>query len=291
MRRQVPVLLLCGLLSACGKTDALVVGSKPFTESELVGEMIAQLAEASGAVVERKFFVGGVVCFKSLQTRDMDIYVEYTGTGLVSLLNEPAMTDPAKVYDRVQREFEARWGLRWQKPLGFNNTYALVMRRKHAEELGIRKISELKTKGLKLRCGWDLVFYDRPDGYRGMVEHYDMEFCKSSSNMNSGLMYSALAKGQVDVISAYATDGRIHTLDLVTLEDDLKFFPPYDAAPLAAPSAFEKVPGLRAGLDALAGKLSDEKMMRLNAAVDSDNRPAREVAREFLLQEGLINPQ
>lgn len=275
------------LLAGCGRSSELVVGSKPFTESEIVGEMVALLAESLGVPVRRRFLMGGMVCFQSLRSGDMDVYVEYTGTGLVSILQEPAMQGRERVYRRVEEEFRRRWGLLWGRPLGFNNTYALVMRPAAARRLKVRRLSDLRRLKGRLRCGWDLVFADRPDGYRGLRER-GLGFCASEAQMDPGLLYGALAAGHVDVISGYATDGRVASLGLRVLEDDSAFFPPYDAAPLLAPSALRKAPGLREKLDALAGRLTDEKMTRLNALVDAEKRRARDVAREFLQAEGLL---
>ena len=268
-----------------GASHTVVIGSKPFTESELLGEMIAQLAEAAGARVERKFYMGGSVCFDSVKNGLMDAYVEYTGTGLVAHLKEPAQTGSARVYAKVKREYRRRWGLDLLSPLGFNNTYAIAMRRSDAQARGLRSLSGLKGRGL--RCGFDLEFADRPDGYPGLLRRYG-EFCRETKQMNPGLLYAALANGELDAISAYATDGRIRTLDLVVLEDDRNFFPPYDAAVLAGPKLFRKAPGLAEKLESLAGSIDDAEMARLNAEVDSKKRRAAEVAREFLTGKGLL---
>lgn len=279
--------LLLALAAGCGGgSPALVVGSKPFAESELLGELVAQLAEADGAKVERKFYLGGQVCFEALKTGDVDVYGEYTGTGLVNILGEPPATDPDAVYARVKSEFAARWGLQWLPRLGFNNTYALVVR-PDAAARGLTALSGL-TKAKGLRCGFDLEFADRPDGYKGLVKALGGPFCAEVRQMAPELMYDALARGDVDVISGYSTDGRIASLGLRVLGDDKRFFPPYHAAPLAGPKAFVKAPKLRARLEALAGRLTDAKMTRLNAAVVADKRQAKDVAREFLVSEGLI---
>lgn len=285
MRRLVAALLLA---AGCSRGPApLVVGSKPFAESELLGEMLAQLAEADGTRVERKFYLGGQVCFEALKSGDLDLYAEYTGTGLVNILGEAPLPGSDAVYARVKREFEGRWGLEWGERLGFNNTYALVARPADAARFGA--LSGL-AQARGLRCGFDLEFADRPDGYKGLARALGRPFCAEVRQMAPGLMYEALARGEVDAISGYSTDGRIAALGLAVLRDDLGFFPPYDAAPLAGPKAFEKAPRLRARLSALAGRLTDAKMTRLNAAVVSDKRQAKDVAREFLAAEGLLSP-
>lgn len=282
------VLAVLVLAAGCAKGPAaLVVGSKPFAESEILGELIAQLAEADGVRVERKFFLGGQVCFEALKKGDVDLYGEYTGTGLVNILGEPPVTDPDAVYARVKDEFAKRWGLEWLPRLGFNNTYAMVARQDDAARRGLAALSDLsKAKGL--RCGFDLEFADRPDGYKGLAKALGGPFCAEMRQMAPDLMYDALARGDVDVISGYSTDGRIAALKLVALADDRRFFPPYDAAPLAGPKAFAKAPKLRARLEALAGRLTDAKMTRLNAAVVAEHRQAKDAARDFLASEGLL---
>lgn len=281
------LLALC-LLAACSSGPApLVVASKPFPESELIGELVALLAEADGVRVERKFYLGGQVCFEALKKGDVDLYGEYTGTGLVNILGEPPAVDPEAVYARVKAEFAARWRLEWLPRLGFNNTYALVVRPQEAARRGLSSLSGLpKAKGL--RCGFDLEFADRPDGYKGLVKTLGGPFCAEVRQMAPDLMYDALARGDVDLISGYSTDGRIAALKLQVLADDARFFPPYDAAPLAGPKAFEKAPKLRARLAGLAGRLTDAEMSRLNAAVVAEKRQAKDVAREFLAAQGLL---
>ncbi|TPW19888.1 MAG: periplasmic glycine betaine/choline-binding (lipo)protein of an ABC-type transport system (osmoprotectant binding protein), partial [Elusimicrobia bacterium] len=281
-------LLALTLLVGCsGGPAPLVVGSKPFPESELIGELVAQLAEADGARVDRKFYLGGQVCFEALKKGDVDVYGEYTGTGLVNILGEPPATDPEAVFARVKTEFASRWGLEWLPRLGFNNTYAMLVRPQDAAARGLKALSGLpKTNGL--RCGFDLEFADRPDGYKGLAAALGGPFCAEVRQMAPDLMYDALARGDVDLISGYSTDGRIAALRLQVLADDKRFFPPYDAAPLAGPKAFAKAPKLRARLEALAGRLTDAKMTRLNAAVVAEKRQAKDVAREFLAAEGLL---
>jgi glycine betaine/choline ABC-type transport system substrate-binding protein len=283
------LLLLAALACSCSpQSQSIIVGSKPFTESEIIGEITSQLLESQGLRVERKFYMGGAVCFNSLKSGNMDLYVEYTGTGLVNLLHEPAMCDPKKVYGRVKDEFQKRWGLIWASPLGFNNTYAIVMRRSDSQKLGLNSISDLKKAGRKFYCGFDFEFTDRPDGYKGLLRHYGTDFCSSISQLSPGLMYQALADGKVDLISGYATDGRILSLGLTALKDDLAFFPPYEAAALVSPHALKKDPEIMWKLSALAGRISDKEITQLNAEVDSQKHPVPETARKFLLLKGLI---
>lgn len=285
MRRLAALLLL---LTACGRgPEPLRVGSKPFTESELLAELVAQLAETDGVPVERRPYLGGSVCFDSLRSGALDAYAEYTGTGLVNILGEPASRDRAAVFARVKDEFARRWGLLWTPPLGFENSYALVVRADRAKKEGWARVSDLRGRR-DLACGFDLEFADRPDGWKGLREAYGLRACKDVKQMNPGLLYDALAGGQVDLISGYSTDGRIATLGLRVLDDDRRFFPPYEAAVLLGPRAREKAPRLEARLARLAGRVSPEEMRAMNAAVDSGGKRVRDVAREFLAAEGLL---
>lgn len=285
MRRLAALLLL---LTACGRgPEPLRVGSKPFTESELLAELVAQLAETDGVPVERRPYLGGSVCFDSLRSGALDAYAEYTGTGLVNILGEPASRDRAAVFARVKDEFARRWGLLWTPPLGFENSYALVVRADRAKKEGWARVSDLRGRE-GLVCGFDLEFADRPDGWKGLRDAYGLRACKDVKQMNPGLLYDALAGGQVDLISGYSTDGRIATLGLKVLDDDRRFFPPYEAAALLGPAAREKAPGLEARLGRLAGRVSPEEMRAMNAAVDSGGKRVRDVAREFLAAEGLL---
>jgi glycine betaine/choline ABC-type transport system substrate-binding protein len=289
LKRLLAAVAAASLLAACAKGPApLRVGSKSFTESEIVGEMVALLAESDGVKVERHFYMSGVICFESLKRGDLDAYVEYTGTGLVNLLREPPQNDPAAVYARVKSEFRNRWDLTWEPPLGFNNTYALVVRRSDAEKNGWNTISDLTRTQAKLSCGFDMEFDDRPDGWKGLRKVYGYDACPDVKQMNSGLMYDAIHNGHVDLISGYTTDGRIQTMGLKVLTDDKHFFPPYQGAPLLGPKAFQKDPKLEGRLKALAGRISDDEMRAMNAEVDAGHRPAREVAREFLKTKGLL---
>ena len=218
---------------------AVSIGGKQFTEQEVLGEIMALMIEAhAGLRVNRRLNLGGtMICFNALRAGDLDLYAEYTGTGLVNILDEEPTTDPEATYARVQEAFGEQYGLAWLEPLGFNNTYTLTMRRQQAEEIGIRTISDLAEHVRSgdepvLTAAFDDEFFTRPDGYPGLAGHYGFQFARSPRQMDIGLMYRACADGTVDVINAFATDGRIQAYDLVVLEDDKDYFPPYFAAPL-----------------------------------------------------------
>ena len=273
------------------------IGGKDFTEQSLLCEMMAILIEENTDLsVERHSFLGGtMVCFNGLRGGDLDIYPEYTGTGLVNILGQEAIADPDAAYNVVKKQFAKKYDLVWLKPFGFNNTYTLTMRTKQAEELGIQTFSDLgkhlqSGKEPELTAGFTHEFLDRPDGYKGLSDKYGFTFSDEPKGLDPGLMYKACADGSVDVICAFATDGRIAAFDLVTLDDDQRFFPPYYAAPLIRRETLEKHPRLEGLLNKLAGAINDQTMQQLNYQVDrpSSPRKAADVARDFLRKQGLI---
>ncbi|MFH1731497.1 MAG: glycine betaine ABC transporter substrate-binding protein [Planctomycetota bacterium] len=294
-------LLACPLLLLAGCTDrsaqpSITVGSKHFTEQEILGEMIAILVEENTDIrVNRKLNLGGtMLCFNGLRSGDLDVYVEYTGTGLVNILEREVVTDPDKAYQIVKDTFAEKYGLTWLGPLGFNNTYTLTMRRAHAEELEVETISDLAAhirRGGEVAAAFDAEFFTRPDGYPGLQKHYGFEFPDRPKQMDPGLMYRTIADEGVDVIDGFATDGRIPAYGLVTLEDDKGFFPPYYAAPLVRRDTLKRHPELEALLNKLAGTISDETMQKLNYEVDENGRKAADVAREFLVSQGLLQAE
>lgn len=266
--------------------DVVAIGSKAFTEGIILGEILAQKIEQSGVRVERRFNLGGTnICFEALRTGAIDLYAEYTGTGLMAILEQPPMSDPAAVRKTVTEQFAARYDLVWLDPLGFNNTYALAMSQRRADQLGIHKISDL-ARHPDLRAGFASEFLARADGWPGLQAKYGLRFGDGPLAMEAGLMYQAAAVGQVDVISAYSTDGRIDTLALVVLEDDRQFFPPYEAAALARRETLAKHASLRETLATLAGRISEPEIRKMNADVDAGTKSAAEVAADFLRRTG-----
>lgn len=285
------------------------VGSKDFTESIILGEIVALILEDAGYEVDRQFNLGGTaVVHEAIVNGEVDTYVEYTGTGLLAILGEelpemkqasPDAATPAvgatptssigidPVYDIVAREYPEQFGLEWLQPWGFNNTYALAMRQEDVESLGISTISDLKDHAGELTFGATQEFLVREDGLPGLEETYDIAF-GDSVGLDPGLMYGALDGGDVDVISAFATDGRIAALGLVLLEDDMGFFPPYYAAPVVRQDLLEASPEVADLLNQLAGQITDSEMADLNFQVDDGGAEAIDVARGFLEAEGLI---
>jgi osmoprotectant transport system substrate-binding protein len=274
-----------------GGTKSITIGAKHFTEQEVLGEIMAQLIEAKTDIaVVRKFNLGGtMVCFDALRTGDIDLYPEYTGTGLVNILKEKVVRDPDKVYQTVKSGFERRYKLVWLRPFGFNNTYTLTMRKKQAESLGATNISDLRHYRNDLQPGFDAEFLERPDGYRGLTRYYGFSFSKSPIQMDPGLMYKALSEGAVDVVDGFATDGRIQAYRLIALHDDKDFFPPYYAAPLIREETLKEYPEVGKVLNHLAGIISDGTMRHLNYKIDGEGERPSDVAREFLRSRGLID--
>lgn len=270
--------------------DTIRIGSKNFTEQVIIGEIMAiMLEENTDLRIDRRFNLAGtMVCFNSLRTGALDIYAEYTGTALSVILDEDLRSDPDEVYELVKSEYIERWNLHWLEPFGFDNAYTLTMRRSQADELGISTVSELVEVAGGLTAGFDAEFLNRSDGYPGLRERYGLEFKDRPRQMDPGLMYRAAADGRVDVICGFATDGRIPALDLVILEDDKDFFPPYHAAPVVHGDVVEKRPEVVEILNRLRGLIDDETMQYLNYEVDGNGRRPADVAREFLRKRGLI---
>ncbi|MFJ7725794.1 glycine betaine ABC transporter substrate-binding protein [Neobacillus sp. NPDC097160] len=270
--------------------DKIIIGSKNFSESMILGNMLADIIENKTDIqVERKLNLGGTqVAFSAIKNGDIDLYVEYTGTGLVNILNQPPESDPDKVYDYVQREFKQKYNIELLKPLGFNNTYALAVRQDTANEYGLNTISDLAKVSGNLIMGPTIEFPNREDGLIGLSKTYNMEF-KDVKAVDGGLRYTALKNHKSDVIDAFSTDGLLEAFKLKVLKDDQNFFPPYYAVPIIKEETLKEHPELKKAINTLSGKLSDEKMRELNYKVDSLKQSPAKVAKEFLEKEGLLD--
>ncbi|WP_170066117.1 glycine betaine ABC transporter substrate-binding protein [Neomoorella humiferrea] len=285
-------ILLLGIVGCGGGPevkDTVVVGSKDFTENIILGEIMAQLIEAhTDLKVERKLNLGGtLVNFNALKKGDLDLYADYTGTGLVAILKKDVINDPQKAYDTVQKEYNEQLKLKWLKPFGFNNTYTLAVREEVAQQRNLQKISDLKNVASEMVFGAEQEFFNRPDGYDGLIATYGLNF-KSAKQMETGLKYEAIGNKMVDIIDAFSTDGQLITYNLKILEDDKHFFPPYFAAPLVRMDTLEKYPQLEEVLNKLAGQLNDDEMRQLNYQVDEEKKEVAQVARDFLKKKSLI---
>ncbi len=270
------------------QTETVRVGSKNFTEQEILGELVAQLIERhTDLKVERRFGLGGTdICHAALVGGQLDLYVEYTGTALLNTLKHSVINSPDDAFRVVAQAYRDRYGLEWLPPIGFNNTYAITVRGDLADELGLTTISDLRHPAGQLSGGFTSEFMERPDGYPGLRKAYGLKL-RSTVDLDPGLMYRAVAAGQVDVVCAFATDGRIAEYGLRVLEDDRHFFPPYDAAPVVRSALLRDHPEIRDALAALAGTISDEDMRLMNHAVDVlRQKPARVVRRWLDQREG-----
>jgi osmoprotectant transport system substrate-binding protein len=280
-----------GFLSACKRNPAkkLVIGSKFFTEQVVLAELLAQHIEMrTGVVVERKTNLGGTLLIhKAMLAGDLDLYAEYTGTALTGVLGETPRGDARTTYERVKELYAQRFGLEVTEPLGFENTFAMVVRSNDAERLHLKNMSDLAAVAPRLHAAVGYEFLERPDGFRGWSQTYGLRFAETPRVMDLGLLYRALTQHQADIVAGNSTDGLIAALRLVPLNDDKHYFPPYDAVPVVRREALEQVSQLRAALADLAGKISAEDMRRMNAAVDADQRDVRTVVREFRHAKGL----
>ncbi len=272
-----------------GSGESIVVGSKNFTEQIVLAELFAQQIEAhSAAHVERKLNLGGTfICQAALVSGKIDLYPEYTGTALMAVLNDPPQTDPAEVFRRVQEEYRARFNVEVMPPLGFNNTFAMVVRGEDAETLHLRTISDIAPYAAKWRTGFGYEFMERPDGYRGWLAAYGLHFSGEPHILDLGLLYRALADKQVDLVAGNSTDGVITSLHMFALDDDRHYFPPYEAVPLVRLATLEKHPEVRDAIGALAGKISVDEMRQMNYSVDGQHRDPADVVREFRKSKGL----
>ena len=275
--------LLCSFSLPAWASDTIVVGSKNFMESRLLAEMFAQLIEARTklTVTRRLGLAGTQVCFEALKTGGIDLYPEYTGTGLVTILGEPPMNEPTAVLNRVRAQFLEKWNIWWIAPLGFDNSYALALRRDRAQALGLRTISDLSRIAPTLKAGFGYEFIKRPDGLPGLQQQYGLQF-KEVVGMQQTLKYQATANGDVDLLDVYTTDGRLSVYDFLVLEDDRHFFPPYDATALVRGETLERHPELASVLSLLTNALTPERMRSWNLLVQEQGQPVTLVAREML---------
>jgi osmoprotectant transport system substrate-binding protein len=285
------VLIVVFCLSACHKApqSKIIVGSKFFTEQVILAELLAQYIETkTGIPVIRKTNLGGsLLVHKALLAGELDLYVEYTGTALTAVLNESPQGDSSAVYKRVKQLYADRFHLEVTEPLGFENTFAMVIRGDEAKNLNLQKISDITAVAPKWRAGVGYEFLERPDGFRGWSARYNLHFAESPKVMDLGLIYRALVDHQVDIVAGNSTDGLIDSLGLVALEDDRHYFPPYDAVPIVRQSTLAQFPQLRGALADLAGKLSAADIRRLNYAVDAQHQDAAVVVRAFRRSRGL----
>ena len=295
LRASALILVSCGAWTQTVHAQAnerrrIVVASKPFGESFILAELFAQLLEHRGFDVDRRPGLGATeVAFSAVRSGAVDLYPEYTGTGLLAVLHEPPERDPAKVFDRVSREFRSRYGVRWLPPLGFENTYAIAVRRETAARYSLATLSDLARAAPQLSAGLTADFIERKDGLPGLRSAYGMSF-RGVRPLGQAVKYQALSSGAVDVIDGYSTDGFIAKYDLVVLRDDKRFFPPYEAAALAGARLQHEQPAAIAALTELSGRLDVTTMRKLNARLEVNREPVDRIARSELEALGLTTP-
>lgn len=293
MQRIILLFLLPLLFASCTRRNTIVVGAKAFTEGYLLGHMAVMILEEAGYDVEEQFGLATAAMRGALETGQIDLYYEYTGTAYTVYAkgSDPAvMTDSARVLQAVRAYDSATHDLIWLQPIPFDDTYALLMRDSTAERMGIRSLSDLARLihgGNAVRIAVDAEFYERPDGLKALLRHYELPE-RDIVKLDAGLAYQALVKGEVEVGMGYSTDGRIPAYSLRVLEDDRSFFPAYNPAAVVRQELLLRNPGVRAALERLNEHLDEATISRLNAEVDIHHRDPRKVARRWMMELGLI---
>ncbi len=284
MRFGLPLSALSLVFLGCARADHVVVASKNFTEQDILGEIVAQQIEnRTGLAVERRFHLGGTfVCHEALIGGQADVYVEYTGTALVAILKQPVTGSADSALARVRAAYTGQFGAEWLAPLGFNNTFAMIVRQDDAARLPARTLSAAVPFAKSWKGGFGYEFIERADGFPGLSQAYGLTLAGAPVVMDLGLTYRALADRRVDLIAGNSTDGQIEALHLVALEDDRHYFPPYQAVPVARAAMLQRHPEVRRALEELGGTMTDAAMRRMNYLVDVEHQDVKEVAREFL---------
>ena len=283
--------LCCIALTSCSppRPDYPIIGAKNFTEQVVLGELLAQEIEAKSHLkVERRFYLAGsYICHQALIAGRIDAYVEYTGTALTAILKQPLARDPHMVLDTVRHLYASQYNVVAGPPLGFENTFAMVIRGDDARRLHLSTLSQAAQFAPQWRLGVGYEFEQRPDGLPGLSAAYNLRFAGPPRTMDLGLLYRALNAHQVDMIAANSTDGPIRSFGLTVLEDDRHYFPPYQAVPLVRSDALKRWPQIQSALDALAGRITAEDMRGMNEAIDGAHRDPADVVKEFRNRKGL----
>jgi osmoprotectant transport system permease protein len=264
---------------------AVVLGSKDFTESLVLAEIVAQMLEAKGVSVQRQFDLGGNLPHEAVVNGTIDLYPEYTGTSFTAILHHQPVADPRAVYEQVKREYSEKFGVEVSQPLGFENTYAILVRADDARRLNLTTITSAVGPARRWRAGFGQDFVVRADGFPGLSKAYGLEFAEVRE-MELSLTYIALAEKQVDLIAGNSTEGRIQTLGLLQLEDDRHYFPPYEAVYVVRQDSLNRVTVLKEILAKLGGAISTEEMRRMNYEIDGNKRDRKDVVKEWIASKG-----
>lgn len=295
MKRALLLLLVLGSLTACAppRSSHIVIGAKNFTEQVILGELFAQEIEASGGgPVERRFWLAGsYICQQALLSNRIDGYVEYSGTALTAILKQPLPPqrdrNPAQIDATITRLYNQRYHIFVGPSLGFQDTFAMVIRGSDARQFHLKTLSDIIPYAPQWRLGVGYEFAERPDGLRGLSAAYNLHFRTEPRTMELGLLYRSLAAHQVDIVAGNSTDGAIRTLGFVALEDDRHYFPPYDAVPLVREDSLRRWPQIGVAMRRLAGKVSADEMRAMNLAVDAQHEDVTQVVRQFRASKGL----
>lgn len=268
----------------------IVIASKDFTEQDILGELLAQHIESTTPLkVDRRFHLGGsFVCHQAITAGQIDAYIEYTGTAFTAILKQKPISDPKAVYQQVKTTYANQFGLEVTEPLGFENTFAIIVRGADSRALNLQTLSQAAKYTPQWQAGFGYEFIEREDGFSGLAKTYGLQFAKSPRVMDLGLIYRALIQKQVDLTAGNSTDGQIARLDLTVLKDDLHYFPPYEAAPIVRQETLKQHPELRQAIAQLGGLINESEMRRLNYQVEGELRDIKEVVREFLQSKSLI---
>ncbi|MEH2063667.1 MAG: glycine betaine ABC transporter substrate-binding protein [Nostoc sp.] len=267
----------------------IIVASKDFTEQDILGELLAQQIEATTnlKVARRPHLGGSFVCHSAITAGKIDVYIEYTGTAFTAILKQKAVKDPKEVYERLKQAYSQQFNLEVMPSLGFENTFAMIVRGEDAKRYNIETLSEATQYTPQWRGGFGYEFLEREDGFPGLAKTYDLRFAKPPQIMDLGLIYRALIQKQVDMVAGNSTDGQISRLGLVVLKDDKHYFPPYETVPIVRQEILKKYPELKTAIASLAGKISADEMRQLNYLVEGELRDIKDVVQEFRKSKGL----
>ncbi|MEH2372786.1 glycine betaine ABC transporter substrate-binding protein [Nostoc sp.] len=270
-------------------TANIIVASKDFTEQDILGELLAQQIEVTTNLkVDRRLHLGGsFVCHSAITAGKIDAYIEYTGTAFTGILKQKAVNNPKEVYEKLKQAYSKQFNLEVMPSLGFENTFAMIVRGEDARRYNIQTLSEATQYTPQWRGGFGYEFLEREDGFPGLAKTYGLRFAKSPQIMDLGLIYRALIQKQVDMVAGNSTDGQISRLGLVVLKDDKHYFPPYETVPIVRQEILKKYPELRKAIAQLAGKISADEMRQLNYLVEGELRDIKDVVQEFRKSKGL----
>ncbi len=282
--------LIIGIYSCSASSDTITIGSKDFTEQDILGELLAQHIEANTKLkVNRRLHLGGTfICHEAIKSGQIDAYVEYTGTAFTTILKQKAITDPQKVYQQLKQGYAQQFQLEVMPPLGFQNTFAMIIRGDEARAKNVQTISQAAKYTPQWQAGFGYEFSEREDGLPGLSKTYNLKFTKPPKIIDLGLLYQALQQKQVDIVAGNSTDGAIPRLDLVVLTDDKQYFPPYEATPIVRQSVLKQHPELQNAIAQLGGLIDEKQMQRLNYLVEGEKQNVKQVVSDFLLAKKLI---